>query len=238
MRISAVREIVKKEMRGYFFSPIAYIVIAFFLVITGVFFFFLIPFFPIGQATLRNFFFSMPYIFSFTVSALTMRLYSEEYRSGAIEVLGTLPLTRIEILAGKFFASVGFLKIMLLFTISYPISIAFLGKLDWGVVIGGYIGLIFLGSAYAAIGLFASAITDNQITAFFLSFTITLLLSLLDSILIVIPGNWIDFLQFLSSSYHFKNISRGVLDSRDIIYFISVIFIALHAAYLAETKER
>jgi len=160
----AALHICKREFASYVVSPIAYIVISAFLVVTGWFFF--STFFIHNQASLRNFFSLLPVIFSFIIPAVTMRLMSEEFNIGSYETLLTLPVTFRDVILGKFLAASLFVAIMLLPTLFYPITISLLGSLDWGPVVGGYIGAMLLGSAYAAIGLFASALTRNQIIAF------------------------------------------------------------------------
>ncbi len=225
-----VTHIFKKELRAYFVTPIAYIVIAIFLVLTGWFFF--STFFLYGQAELRSFFSLLPIIFSFIIPALTMRLFSEEFNIGSYEVLATLPVSRTDIIAGKFLAGAAFVAIMLVPTLSYSICIATMGDLDWGPVVGGYIGALLLGSAFVAIGLFASSLTKNQIIAFIIGLIICFFLTLIDKMLFFLPTGLLGFFQFIGADYHFQNAAKGILDSRDIIYFLSVIFLALYLANL------
>ena len=156
--------ILSKELKDYFISPIAYIVISIFLVVTGWFFF--STFFLYNQAELRNFFTLLPITFAFVIPAVTMRLFSEEFNVGSYEILLTLPVSFKDIILGKFLAAVLFMAAALLPTLSYPICVSTLGELDWGPVMGGYMGAILLAAAYAAIGLFASSLTRNQIVAF------------------------------------------------------------------------
>jgi ABC-2 type transport system permease protein len=223
--------IFKKEFRSYFVSPIAYIVIAIFLLVTGWFFF--ATFFLIGQANLRNFFSLLPIIFSFVIPAITMRLVSEELNIGSYEILLTMPVTLSDVVIGKFLAAVAFVIAMLVPTLAYPITVAALGQLDWGPVVGGYIGAILLGSAFSAIGLFASALTRNQIIAFIVGMAVCFILALIDKMLFFLPRSMLGVLAYLGADFHFQNISKGIIDSRDIIYFLSVSFIGLHSAYLA-----
>ena len=147
--------IFQKEFRSYFISPIAYIVIAIFLLVTGWFFF--TTFFLFSQANLRNFFSLLPIIFSFVIPAITMRLVSEELNIGSYEILLTMPVTFTDVVLGKFMAAAVFVAAMLIPTFAYPITVTALGQLDWGPVVGGYIGAVLLGASFAAIGLFASA---------------------------------------------------------------------------------
>jgi ABC-2 type transport system permease protein len=225
-----IRHILGKELKSYFIAPIAYIVIAIFLLITGWFFF--STFFLYNQASLRNFFALLPIIFSFIIPAVTMRLFSEEIHVGSYEILMTLPLTFTEVIVGKFLAAVAFVMIMLLPTLSYTVTIALLGKLDLGPIIGGYIGAIFLGALFSAIGLLASALTRNQIIAFIIGMSICFSLTLIDKMLFFMPESMLTVLQYIGADYHFQNIAKGILDSRDILYFASSGFMALYAANL------
>jgi ABC-2 type transport system permease protein len=223
--------IFKKEFGTYFVTPIAYIVIAIFLLVTGWFFF--ATFFILEQASLRNFFTMLPVIFSFIVPAVTMRLFSEELNVGSYETLLTLPVTYTDVILGKFSAAVAFIIAMLVPTFCYAMTVAVLGNLDWGPVVGGYIGAVLLGAAFAAIGLFASAVTRNQIIAFIIGLAICFALTLIDRMLHFLPRNFLGFLAYLGADQHFQNISRGIVDSRDIIYFLSISFISLYGAHLA-----
>jgi ABC-2 type transport system permease protein len=224
-------KIFKKEFRSYFVSPIAYIVIAIFLLVTGWFFF--TTFFLFGQASLRNFFSLLPIIFSFVIPAVTMRLVSEELNIGSYEILLTMPVTFTDVILGKFMAATAFVVALLIPTLAYPITVSFLGQLDWGPVIGGYIGAILLGASFCAIGLFASALTRNQIIAFITGMAICFSLTLVDKMLFFLPRSLLGVLSYLGADFHFQNISKGIIDSRDIVYFLSVGFISLYAGYLA-----
>ena len=223
--------IFKKEFRSYFVSPIAYIVIAIFLLVTGWFFF--ATFFLVGQANLRNFFSLLPIIFSFVIPAITMRLISEELNIGSYEILLTMPVTLTDVVIGKFLAAVFFVIALLIPTVAYPVTVTALGQLDWGPVLGGYIGAVLLGAAFSAIGLFASAMTRNQIIAFIVGMAICFILTLIDKMLFFLPRSMLGVLAYLGADFHFQNISRGIIDTRDIIYFLSVSFVSLYGAYLA-----
>lgn len=223
--------ILKKEFKDYFVSPIAYIVISIFLVVTGWFFF--STFFLHNQASLRNFFSLLPIIFAFVIPAITMRLFAEELNQGSYELLLTMPVKYTDVVVGKFAAGVVMTAAMLLPTLAYPISISFLGDLDWGPVIGGYIGALLLGGAFSAIGLFASSLTHNQIIAFILGAAICVGLTLADKMLFFFPEPILNAIEYIGSDYHFQNIAKGIIDTRDIIYFISVMFLGLYATYLS-----
>ena len=231
MTIQTTWNIFKKELKTFFVSPIAYIVIVIFLVVVGWFFF--SPFFLIGRADLRDFFSLLPVILVFVVPAVTMRLFSEEFSIGSYEILNTLPVTQLEILIGKYLAALIFIIAMLAPTVSYPLFIASMGELDWGPVVGGYMGAIFLSAVYVSVGLFASSITKNQIIAFIAALAICFFFYFIDKILILLPTSLASFLQFLGADYHFRNIAKGIIDSRDIVYFISLTATALTVTYIA-----
>lgn len=235
MNLTSVLRIARRELKGYFVSPIAYIVIVIFLIVIGWFFF--SPFFLLGRADLREFFSLLPITLVFFIPAITMRSYAEEFGSGSFEIISTLPVSGDEILIGKFLSTFAFVLFMLLPTISYPLWIATVGTLDWGPVIGGYIGAALLSAAYCSIGLFASSLTKNQIVAFFAATAACFVLYIIDKVLFLVPALLTGFLQFLSADYHFRNIAKGVLDTRDVVYFLSVIAIALIATRFA-TEER
>ena len=226
-----VAQIFKKEFTVYFVSPIAYIVISIFLLVTGWFFF--TTFFLFNQANLRNFFALLPIVFSFVVPAITMRLFSEELNVGSYEILLTLPVTFLDVVLGKFLAAVVFIAAMMIPTLSYPITVSFVGQLDWGPVAGGYIGAILLGASFSAIGLFASSLTRNQIIAFIMGMAICFSLTLIDKMLFFLPHSLLGFLEYLGADFHFENISKGIIDSRDILYFLSVAFLGLYGAHMA-----
>ncbi len=228
--------IFKKEFKDYFVSPIAYIVIALFLLVTGWLFF--STFFVVGQADLRNFFVRLPFLFALTVPIITMRLFSEELNTGSYELLLTLPVTFHHVVFGKFLAAVAFVAAILAPTLAYPIFISFVGGLDWGVVAGGYIGALLLGSAYAAVGLFASSLTRNQIIACILGIVVCALLAIVDKMLFFFPRSVLSVIEYLSSSFHFENIARGIVDSRDMLYFASVIFLGLYATHLSMQEKK
>jgi ABC-2 type transport system permease protein len=223
--------IFKKEFTAYFVSPIAYIVISIFLLVTGWFFF--TTFFLYNQANLRNFFALLPITLSFVVPAVTMRLFAEELNVGSYEILLTMPVTYLDVVLGKFLAAGVFVATMLIPTLSYPITVSFLGQLDWGPVVAGYTGAVLLGAAFSAIGLFASSLTRNQIIAFIIGMAICFSLTLIDKMLFFLPKTLIGFLEYLGADFHFENVSKGVIDSRDILYFLSVSVLGLYGAYLA-----
>ena len=212
--------ILRRELNAYFTSPIAYIVCALFLVFSG--FLFFSTFFLAGRAELRSFFETLPLVFSFFIPALTMRIFSEEQRSGSMETLMTLPVTDMDVVLGKYLASFISSVVLLVPTLFYVIACCVFGKPDAGPLIGGYLGAVFLAAAFSAIGVFASSLTKNQILAFFIGFAICIVLSLISMFGMLLPGPVVAFTTFISATSHFNSISRGIIDSRDIIYFVSL----------------
>ena len=223
--------ICRKEFNSYFTSPIAYIVIAIFLLVTGWFFF--ATFFLFNPASLRNFFSLLPSVFAFVVPAVTMRQLAEELNVGSYETLLTLPVGFTDVVLGKFLAAVAFIAAMLVPTLVYPVTVALLGALDWGPVVGGYLGALALGAAFAAVGLFASAVTRNQIVAFIVGLAICFALTLVDQMAIFMPRGFTPVFSYLAADVHFQNVAKGVVDTRDIVYFASVCFVGLYATHLA-----
>lgn len=222
--------IATKEFKDYFISPIAYIVISIFLIVSGWFFF--STFFLHARADLRDFFGLLPITFSFIIPAITMRLFSEEKNVGSYETLLTMPVSFTDIALGKFFAATLFTASLLVPTLSYPIFISFIGEIDPGPVIGGYIGAVFLAGAYCSLGLFASALTRNQIVAFIIGCSLCFTLTIIDKLLFFMPTKIVSIIQYIGAGAHFTNIAKGVIDSRDIIYFVSVIFVFIFSTYI------
>lgn len=217
----------KKELMSYFNSPIAYIFIGVFLVVGNWLFF--KSFFLIQEASMRGFFDLLPWMFLFLAPALTMRLWAEEKKQGTIEFLLTLPVTDWQVVLAKFFGALTFMIVTLALTITLPITIAYLGNVDFGPVIGGYLGAIFLGGAYLSLGLFISSLTKNQIIAFILGLVASFAAFMIgaDFILIGAPKFMVPVMSFLGLGNHFYNISKGVIDTKDIIYYGSFIFFFL-----------
>jgi ABC-2 type transport system permease protein len=231
--------ILYKEIAGFFSSLVAYITIAAFLVVTGLF----LWVFPessildYGYAGLDSFFNISPYIFMFLIPAVTMRSLAEERKDGTFELLVTRPVTDWDIVLGKFFASLLIVILSLVPTLLYYFSVYQLGvvkgNVDSGAVIGSYIGLVLLGSAFVSIGLFASSLGKNQIIAFTIAvFLCFLWFSGFDSFSQVLSLRQLDsLLMSLGINQHYQSISRGVLDTRDLMYFLS-----LDAVFLLITK--
>lgn len=219
----------QKELRSFFNSPVAYVILTLFLLIAG--WFFSAGLFLIGQADMRDLVsVVIPLAFLFFVPAMTMRLIAEEKKSGTLELLVTLPVRDVEVVLGKFLAALGLLASALLLTFAYPLTLAILGKPDGGALFGGYLALVLLGASYLAIGTFTSGLTQNQIVAFITGFVIIFALFMLDKVLVFFTGPMASVLEYLSVTYHFENIARGVIDTRDLIYFLSLIAVFLFLA--------
>jgi ABC-2 type transport system permease protein len=222
----------QKEFKGYFNSPSAYIILVAFLLIIG--WFFASPLFINNSAELRSLFNIVPILYIFFIPAITMGLIAKEKNTGTIELLTTFPIKDSEIILGKFWASLSLILTGLLFTLIHLITIVILGKnIDFGAVFCGYMGLILLGAVYSSIGLFASSLTNNQIVAFIISFFIIFFLFILQYTLLLLPSYIVGLFQYLSIGYHFSNIARGVIDTRNIIYFLSLIILFLKLSIIA-----
>jgi ABC-2 type transport system permease protein len=217
-----------KEFRSYFHSPIAYIYLVVFIAFTSWFYF--RGFFVMNAATMRGFFSLMPWTFLFLIPAVTMRLWAEEQKLGTMEVLMTWPVREHEAVLGKYFAGLGLLLVSLLLTMPLTATVFLVGGPDPGPILTGYLGLVFMGGAYLAIGLFASSLTENQIVAFIFGVIMTFALFIVgeDFIIVAAPGWLAPILSFLGLGAHFSSIGRGVIDSRDVIYYFSVIFFFLY----------
>lgn len=228
--------IFKRELKAFYSSPAAYIVSGLYLLATGLFFF--KDFYLYNRAELRMCFGMMPVILSFVIPALTMRVFSEERRSGSIETLMTLPVNETSVVWGKFMASFVSTLIMVAPTLFYLLPVCIFGKPDFGPIVGGYAGAVLLCACYTAIGVFASSVTKNQIIAFILSAVICICLTLVDSFLVFFPTPVVNFLGFISANAHFNSISRGIVDTRDIIYFLSVSSLFFVMTVRAEQKAK
>jgi ABC-2 type transport system permease protein len=219
--------ITRKEIASYFNSPIAYIVITIFLLLLGSLFFFL-RLFLYNEASLRGLFEMAPWAFVFFGPAIAMRLLAEERKSGTIELLVTMPVRDWEVVVGKFLGGLFLLMVGVAMTGFYAITVALLGDVDPGPLAGGYLGLLLLGGAFTAIGLLASALTSNQIVAFIVSLTVCLALWLLDDLRAYMPSAAAGFIEYISVASHHRNLARGVIDLRDILYYLSIIGVCLY----------
>lgn len=218
-----------KELKSFFNSPVAYVILTLFLLIAG--WFFASGLFLINQADLRDLFSTVvPLAYLFFIPAITMRVLAEEKKTGTLELLVTLPVRDSEIVLGKYFAALLLLASALFLTFAYPLTLAMLGDPDGGAILGGYLGLLLMGGSYMAIGVFTSGLTQNQIVAFITGFVLMFVFFMLDKVVIFFPGAVASVLEYLSMTYHLDNIARGIVDTRDVVYFLSVITIFLFLA--------
>ena len=226
----------RREIRTYFNSPVAYIVVPVFVIITGYLFF--TQLFVEKQADMRGFFNIMPLLFMFMIPAITMRLLADEKASGTLELLITMPVRDSEVVIGKFLAAMALLCTAIGLTLVFAITVKSLGPLDRGPTIGGYLGLVLMGCAYVSIGVMASALTRNSIVSFIVAFAISFVLYLLGKLTQFLPTSLQGLVSYLSIDAHFENIGRGVIDSRDVIYYLSMITVSLLVATLSLESRR
>lgn len=230
--MNGIITIAGKEIKSYFSTPAAYIIIVLFLSITG-WFFTNTLFIEGGRSELSSNFSLIPFLFMFFIPALTMKMIAEEKKSGTIELLTTLPVTGGQIIAGKFLGSLFMVLLAVCLTFPNIITIGILGEPDWGVLITSYAGLILMGASFAAIGIYSSAVTDNQIVAFIISFFVLFFLVMISNILVFLPFQ--EFFSYLGVNSHYENSLKGIIDTKDIVYFLSIITIFITAA--AESLE-
>jgi len=234
--MNRINSVALRELRSYFNSPIAYIFLAAFVGAALFTFFNIQAFFSQGQANLRGLFDAIPLLTLLLVPALTMRLWAEEAKQGTLELLLTLPARDHELVFGKFLASWALLAIGLAMTLPLAITVSSLGNLDWGPVMGGYVGALLLGAAYLSVGQFVSALTENQILAFILALVVCMALYGVGTELFT--GLFSDrtgaILRALGTGSRFDSIARGVIDLRDLTYYLSltVFFLVLSVAAL------
>lgn len=227
--------LVKRELESYFTTPIAYVFIIIFLVLSGIFTFHLGNFFARGQADLLPFFNYHPWLYLFLIPALTMRLWAEERKSGSIELLLTLPVTVTEAVLGKFLAAWAFTGIALALTLPIWISVNYLGNPDNPVIFAGYIGSMLMAGAFLAIGSCISALTKNQVIAFVITAVVSLAFILSGFPMVLeffsgwAPAFLVDAISSFSFLTHFNAITKGVIDLRDLIYFFSLMAVWLFA---------
>ena len=232
-----IMAIFRKEMNAFFSSPMAYIFLVVFALING--YFFNIQFFLINESDMRVLFSIIPIVYLFFIPAVSMGLISREKGIGTIEIISTLPIEDRDIVIGKYLSAVALITIALFSTSLHFITLATFGNsIDYGAVFTGYLGLILVGSVYASIGMFSSAVTDNQVISFIIGIAIIFVFRLFDKVLIFMPDLIAGTIQYLSVEYHLSNISRGVIDTRNIIYFGSIIgFFLFLTTRLVESRR-
>ena len=233
--MNAMLAIMRRELKSYFLTPVAYVFIVIFLVLTSTFTFYLGGFYERGQADLAPFFNFHPWLYLFLVPALSMRLWAEERKSGSIELLMTLPVEIWQAVAGKFLAAWAFTGLALALTFPIWITVNYLGDPDNGVIIAAYIGSLLMAGGFLAVGSCISAATKNQVIAFILAVVACFLLLLagfplvLDIFSAWAPQALVDAIASLSFLTHFSSISKGVIDLRDLVYFGLLIGVMLYA---------
>ena len=234
--------ILKKELNSFLGSLIGYMVVVVFLLLNGLFLWVFSGSFNLldaGYAGLDGLFFLAPWVFLFLIPALTMRFFADEIKTGTIELILTKPISELSLVLGKFFAGLALCIIALSPTLIYVASVYFLGQpqgnLDWGATLGSYIGLVFLSGIYVSIGVFASTLTENQIVSFILAlFFCFFSFSGFEQIATLLSHTGLELsIDKLGISYHYNAISRGVIDTRDVLYFISVMSLFIYGSKLS-----
>ena len=214
--------IYKKELRSFFTTPMAYIFLVVFALVNG--YFFTNTFFLYNQSDMRSLFGIVPLVYLFFIPAVSMGLISREKSLGTIEIITTLPVRERDIVIGKFLAGLSLILISLLTTLIHYITLINVGTtIDHGAVFTGYLGLALLGGVYTAVGIFSSSLTENQVIAFIVGIAIVITFFLMDKLLVFVPPGLAGIIQYLSTEFHLSNMSRGVIDTRNIVYFGSVI---------------
>ena len=220
-KVRAAVALFRRELSANFQTPVAYVAGAIFLAVTATLFFSL--FFVFQRVEMRNFFSYLPILLAILMPALAMRVIAEEKRRGTWEILTTLPLNNTEIVIAKFAAIMTTGLFLLIPTLFFTLTVSLMGPLDPGPVVAGYIGAILLVGVYTAIGLFSSSVAGNETVALILGLVIALFFALLDVFLVLVPTPLVDLFEFLSIGYHFSGFSKGLIDSRSIIYLLSLI---------------
>lgn len=232
----------KKEIRQYFSSPIAYLLILFFNGFTALWLFVFQNFFVIGQANLRSFFNIMPILFIIIVPAVTMRTWAEEQKTGSIQILQTLPFTEFELVLGKYFGAMFLFLVMMLLSLITPLSLLPFGDFEAGILFGNYFGLFLIIAAEVSIGCFLSAMTKNQISNFLLTTMVLLLLTIIGDATKsrVMSGVVGKGLQYIGITTHYESFVKGLIDTRDLAYFLCFIalFLFLNRQILLFRKWR
>ena len=236
--MQAVFCIYKRELSSYFNSSLSAIVVPVFLLLVGIFSLYFHDIFATGIASMRRVFFWSAMCLALLIPALTMRSFAEERKTGSLELLLTLPINEGQAVLGKYLASLTLVLLAILLTLSYPITLAGLSEMDPGPIVGGYLGLVLMGAAYCAIGVAASSLTSNQVVAFLLAMVLCLVPFAMGFFLQSFPGSMLPLAQHLSFQTHFNSLARGVIDTRSIAFYVSVILLALHAAVFSLEQRR
>jgi len=224
-----------REIKRYFSSPLAYIIMIVFLIISG--WLFASTIFLINRITIENFTINVPLLLMFFAPALSMGLLAGEFHTGTMEVLGSLPIKDREIIFGKFLSAFFLLSLAIVLTLIYPVSISFFGNMDWGQAAGAYIGMILIGGTFLSAGVFASSVSSNQVVSFIVGFSISFALFMMGKILDFVPSYIRPVISYIGIDSHWENMSRGVIDIRDIIYFLSLWGFLFYASLIAFGKR-
>ena len=217
-----ILSIYKKELRSFFTTPMAYIFLVVFALVNG--YFFTNTFFLYNQSDMRSLFGIVPLVYLFFIPAVSMGLISREKSLGTIEIITTLPVRERDIVIGKFLAVLTLILVALFTTLLHYITLFNVGTtIDHGAVFTGYLGLALLGGVYTSVGIFSSSLTENQVIAFIVGIAIVITFFLMDKLLVFVPPGLAGLIQYMSTEFHLSNMSRGVIDTRNIIYFGSVI---------------
>lgn len=231
-----VLAVAERELKAYFASPLAYVVTAFFLFVAGYLFAAIVA--STREATLRYLLSNVSVIWLFITPALTMRLLAEEARTGTIELLLTNPIREVEIVFGKYLAALGLLLVMLVFTLYFPLLLFIYGNPDPGPILTGYLGVVLQAAAFMGVGLLASSLTQNQIIAAVITFALLLALWLADAMAGQASGALAEVIRYLSVTQHFQDFPRGIVDTKDLVYFLSVIAVSLFLTTLVLQARR
>ena len=231
--------VIRRELADYFATPVAYVFIVIFLALLGALTFFMGSFFGRGQADLSAFFQFHAWVYMLLIPAISMRMWAEERKSGTIELLRTLPLSLKQVVIGKYLAAVIFTAITLALTFPFWMTVNYLGNPDNGIILAGYVGSLLMAAGFLAVGSFISALTKNQVVAFVMTTAVCFVLIASGTpIVLSFFSGWapkivVEFISSLSFLTHYADISKGVLDLRDLIYFLSLIAVFLFANMLA-----
>ena len=232
-----LKMIYNREMKMFFNTPMAYIFLGVFVIVNG--YFFTNLFFVIKQSDLRQLFSTISWIYIIFIPAITMGLIAKDNGSGTMEIMSTLPIKNYEYVLGKYFAACSLIFVGLLLTLFHYFTLINVGtNIDHGAILCGYFGLMLVGGLYAAIGIFFSSLTSNQVIALIASATLSFAFFLIGKTLIFMPSILSQFFQYISIDFHLTNITRGVIDSRNIIYFGSLIWFFLTMTSQAISKNR
>ncbi len=235
-RAAVFRALLGKELKAYFDTPTAYVVGIVTLLISG--YLFSAPLFIAGRAVLDGFVETAPLLFLFFVPAVTMRLYAEETKSGTAEVLAALPVRDEDVLAAKFLAAMAVVSAALAATVVYPLVLGLLGRPDWGAAAGAYAGLWLTAAVLAAAGLWTSTLTRSQVTAFILAFLAGFVLYIIGKLRLFLPPGLGGLADWLGFDGHLASMSRGVVDSSDLLYYLSLTGYFLYLAWLRLNARR